>query len=148
MGAVERSGLGWVNFKVLCLLELKMKRLYVFLAIFLSFSTAAEVIKFNGNNVQFSVREANYYQNADKLSVDLEIGLVNKRLPSKEEIAAVSNVVLVNYPKARMTWVGYFLPRMPSNSGYYATDHRAPHSEGVKILDYMLFNTPYQGLIE
>ncbi|MCK6263947.1 hypothetical protein KP803_11765 [Vibrio sp. ZSDE26] len=125
-----------------------MKRLYLWLAIFLSLPSAAETITFNGENVQFSIRQANYYQVNDKLSVDIEIELVNKRLPSKEEIAAVSEVVLVNYPKAKMTWVGYFLPGMPSNAGYYATDYRAPDPEGVKILDFMLFNTPYEDLVE
>ncbi|TFH88990.1 hypothetical protein [Vibrio ouci] len=85
-----------------------MKRLYLWLAIFLSFSTGAETIIFNGETVQFSIREANYYQISDKLSVDIDIELVNQRLPSKEEIAAVSEFVLGNYPKAKRTWVGWY----------------------------------------
>jgi hypothetical protein len=125
-----------------------MKQIFLGFALLLAFPTWAETIILNGTSVNFSIREANYNEALDKLNVDVEVELVNKRLPSELEIAAVSEVVLTNLPKAKMIWLGYFLPEMPSNAGSYATDHRAPEHEGVKILDFMLFNTPYQELIE
>lgn len=122
----------------------------VFLVLGLLFSSlcSAETLQLNDNEISYSVRSAAHNKALDKLSVDIEIELVNGRLPKAEEISLVSKEVLASQPKAKMTWVLYFLPKMPSDAGAYATDHRAPNKEGVKILDFMLYNTPYQELME
>ena len=59
-----------------------------------------------------------------------------------------SNKVLKKQPKAKMKWVSFFLPKMKSDAGAYATDHSTPKPEGIKILEFMLYNTPYKGLIK
>ncbi len=106
----------------------------------------AETLKFNGVDLDYIVRSSEHNQAFDKLSVEIEISLVNKRLPSKNEIKAVSNKVMESQPAARRQWVAIMLPKMKSNAGAYATDHRTPEPEGIKIMPYMLKGTPYESL--
>jgi len=125
-----------------------MLRVILFLGVLMASICHAEVVHVDNENIEYSVRNANYNTALNKLSIDIEINLVNGRLPSANEIASISKVVLNSHPKANMNWLLYFLPKMPSDSGAFATDHRAPEPEGVKILPFMLYNTPYQKFIE
>ena len=125
-----------------------INKLIILIAVFLSFGVAAESIKVSGADVSYKVRESKYNRVLDKLTLDIEISLVNGRLPTKPELQAVSNKVLKKQPNAKMTWVSFMLPKMKSDAGAYATDHRTPNPEGLKILEFMLYNTPYQSLMK
>jgi hypothetical protein len=125
-----------------------MKNFLLIFAVFIISPSWADVLNVKNVDVTYSIRESKYNQDFDKLNVDIEIQLVKKRLPTELEIRKVSEKVLSTLPKAKMTWVGYYLPKMPSNAGYFATDHRTPEPEGVKVLTYMLYNTPYEGFMK
>ena len=125
--------------------------LFLILSIFsISFTQAVEK---NNGVIDYKIRSDNYnkysYDNGvGKLSLDIEVNLVNGRLPNKAELKAVSNEVLKNKPNAYMKWISFYLPKMKSGSGSYASDHRTPKPEGVKIQDYMLFGTSYESLLK
>jgi hypothetical protein len=125
-----------------------IKRLIFLIAIFLSFEAMAESIKVSGVDVSYKIRDSQYNRPFNKLSLEIEVSLVNGRLPSKQELQAISNKVLKTQPNANMKWVTFLLPKMKSGHGAYATDHRTPQPEGVKIMEFMLYNTPYQSLIK
>ncbi len=125
-----------------------MKYVWILSTILFTAFTSASTITVGEQVVNYSVRDANYNKALDKLNIDAEIALINEELPSESVIAAVSEAILADYPDAKMTWLGYYLPLMKSDAGYYATDHRAPNPEGVKILSIMLYNTSYRELIE
>ncbi len=124
------------------------KNFLIFISLFSAMNIMADTIKVNEEEITFKIRESNYNPNFDKLNLTIEVQLVNGRLPTEIEMAAISSQVLKNQPKARRLWVFYLLPKMKSGAGAYATDHRAPTPEGVKILSYMLYNTPYQDLLK
>lgn len=98
--------------------------------------------------VEYDVRNSQFNSAVSKLNLDIEVSLVDERLPTKRELKAVSDLVLPSQPNAKTKWVFFFLPEMESGSGAYATDHRAPEPEGIKIIKYMLINTPYKHLVK
>ena len=125
-----------------------INKLIILAAIFLPFGVAAESIKVSGVDISYKIRDNQYSRALDKLSIDIEISLVNGRLPAKPELQAVSNQVLKKQPNAKMKWISFLLPKMKSGAGAYATDHKTPQPEGLKIMEFMLLNTPYQDLIK
>lgn len=42
----------------------------------------------------------------------------------------------------------FYLPKMKSGHGAYATNHTGHKNEGLNILEYMLRDTPYQSLVK
>lgn len=125
-----------------------INKLILLSAIFLPFGVVAESINVSDTEVSYKIRDNQYNRAFDKLSIDIEISLVNGRLPTRPELQAVSNEVLKKQPNAKMKWVTFLLPKMLSGAGAYATDHRTPKPEGLKVMEFMLYNTPYEGLIK
>lgn len=114
----------------------------------LSFSASADTIKVSNSDVSYKLRDIKHNRALNKLSIEIEVSLVGDRLPNKAELQAVSNVVLKKQPKEKMTWVEFYLPKMKSGHGAYATNHSAPKPKGVNIMEFMLLNTPYKSLIK
>ena len=114
----------------------------------LSFSATADTIKVSDSDVSYKLRDSKHNRALNKLSIEIEVALVGGRLPNKAELQAVSDVILKKQPKVKMTWVEFYLPKMKSGHGAYATNHSAPKPEGVNIMEFMLFNTPYKSLIK
>lgn len=96
------------------------------------------------NENGYKVRSSNYNKQLNKLNLEIEIELIDERLPTEEELKAISDKVLQTQPKAKMNWVFFLLPKMNSGSGAYATDHRIPEPEGINIQKFSLYNTPYE----
>ena len=114
----------------------------------LSFSVSADTIKVSNSDVNYKIRDSKYNRALNKLNIEIEVSLINGRLPNKSELQAVSDVILKKQPKAKMTWVEFYLPKMESGHGAYATNHSTPKPEGVNIMEFMLLNTPYKSLIK
>ena len=120
----------------------------LFLCLFFPLSGFSEALSFNGNVVEYTIRDSNYYPAFKKLSVDVEVPLIENRLPSAEMIAKISDQILSKSPKAYTIFLLFYLPNMPSDHGAYATNHFTPEPEGVKILSFMLMGTEYEELLE
>lgn len=108
----------------------------------------AEKLTVNGKEIIYSVRDFKHNEVFDKYNLNIEISLIEGRLPNKDEISMVSKAVIPQYPDAEMKWVFFILPQMKVGAGAYATDHRIPKPEGVKIMEFMLLNSPYSGLVQ
>ena len=76
-----------------------------------------------------------------KLSLDIEVPLIEERLPTAEELGAVSQHLLKQSSKHDRTFVSFYLPGMEVGAGAYATAHHDPEME-VKIQKFMLFAYP------
>ncbi len=74
--------------------------------------------------------------NSYKVSYDLEVYLVDGRLPTKDELAAIS-MRLVGGLNQENKFVGFYLPGMKIDSGYFATGHHQPTLK-VEINDWAL----------
>lgn len=72
----------------------------------------------------------------EKLSFEVRVDLVGSRLPTKDELDAVS-AGLVKGQGHKRKFVGFYLPDMPIDAGYFATAHHLPTME-VKILKFNL----------
>ena len=72
-----------------------------------------------------------------KVSYDLRVDLVDGRLPSEAELAAISRHLHAKERTHERTFVLFYLPGMPPGAGAFATAHHNP-SLKVKVLDYML----------
>jgi hypothetical protein len=123
-------------------------KLLILSFLLLSFVASADTIKVSGSDVSYKLRDANHNRAFNKLSIEIEVSLVGGRLPNKAELKSVSDAVLKKQPKEKMTWVEFYLPKMKSGHGAYATNHTAPNPEGVNIMEFMLLNTPYKSLVK
>ena len=80
-----------------------------------------------------------------KVSYDLLVGLVDGRLPTKEEMAAVANHLRSVERRHDHTYVLFYLPGMKVNAGAFASAHHRPGEPmQVKIIlvpdEYARFN--------
>ncbi|QEW06339.1 hypothetical protein [Nitrincola iocasae] len=83
-----------------------------------------------------------------KLSLDVQVPLVDGRLPTADELGAVSEHLVATSGKHDRTFVAFYLPGMEVGAGAFATAHHDPEME-VRILDFMLMQYPqYLELLE
>lgn len=84
----------------------------------------------------------------DMVFLEIEIDLVNGRLPNKEELAAVTNGILSTHENASVIFTEFYLPHMNRKKGAYATDHRGNLlNNAVTINTLFLRDTVYQHLM-
>ncbi len=81
----------------------------------------------------------------DKLTLEIEVPLVDGRLPSRQELNAIAKH-LVGTPRHARTWVFFYLPGMEVGAGAYATAHYLPEPEGVELVPLGLYRTDYEPL--
>ncbi len=81
----------------------------------------------------------------DKLTLEIEVPLVDGRLPSRQELNAIAKH-LVGTPRHARTFVFFYLPGMEVDAGAYATAHYLPQYEGVKLVPLGLYRTDYEYL--
>lgn len=85
---------------------------------------------------------------AIKLSLDVEMPLIDGKLPTAEQIGEVSAYLVSREGEHERTFVNIYLPGMKVGAGAYATAHHTPEMR-VQIMDYMLMQYPqYQALLE
>lgn len=72
-----------------------------------------------------------------KLSYDIRVGLVNERLPTADELEAVSRYLHRKEKRHDRTFVAFYLPGMEVGAGAFATAHHNPNLE-VNILEFMI----------
>ena len=70
-----------------------------------------------------------------KVSFDVRVDRVNGRLPTKEQLAAISNHLYAKERKHDRTFVVFYLPGMKVNAGGFATAHHNPTLE-VRLLNF------------
>lgn len=76
----------------------------------------------------------------NKLTLNIEVNVVNNRLPNKKELGELSKyLVRIEDKVFSNTWVFFFLPGMKKDAGAYATGHHNPNMK-VEILDYVINN--------
>ena len=74
----------------------------------------------------------------NKLTLYIEVNVVDNRLPNKEELGKLSNYLVRTEDKVfSNTWVFFILPGMKKDAGAYATAHHNPNMK-VEILDYVI----------
>ena len=76
-----------------------------------------------------------------KLSLDVEVSLIDGRLPTEAELATISNVLVSQERTHERSFVTFYLPGMKIGHGAFATAHHNPDME-VNILMFMLNNYP------
>lgn len=76
-----------------------------------------------------------------KLSLDIEVPLIEERLPTAEEFGAISQHLVEQSSGHERTFISFYLPGMEVGAGAYATAHHNPGME-VKIQKFMLFAYP------
>lgn len=96
--------------------------------------------------IDFKVIERTDFQDI-KVSYDIQVDAVDKRLPTKEELAAISNHLRQKERRFKRMFVSYYLPGMVINSGAFATAHHNPHPEKVRFLS-MTIPKRYQHLVD
>ena len=72
-----------------------------------------------------------------KVSYDIRVNLVDERLPTTEELAALSNHLKNTENPHEKTFVTFYLPAMMVNAGAFATAHHTPDLE-VKVIEHMI----------
>lgn len=84
-----------------------------------------------------------------KLSIDIEVPLVEGRLPNETELGSISSsLVEAEDTKYERSFITFYLPKMEINAGAYATAHHNPDMK-VNIMQFMLMRYPeYQNLLE
>ena len=76
----------------------------------------------------------------ERISYDIRVSLVDGRLPTKEQLAAVSKEILEWRGKRyKRIFVCFYLPGMELDAGAFATAHHNPDPEEVRI---MMFHVP------
>ncbi len=68
-----------------------------------------------------------------KVSYDVEIGLVEDRLPTESEILEIARKLRSR--KHQRTFVCFYLPGMVVDSGAFATGHSTPETT-VRVMDF------------
>jgi hypothetical protein len=83
-----------------------------------------------------------------KLSIDVQVPLVNGQLPTAEQIGEISEYLVSREQPHERSFVTFYLPAMTPGSGAYATAHHNPEMQ-VNIQDFMLMQYPqYAELLE
>jgi hypothetical protein len=83
-----------------------------------------------------------------KMSFDVQIPLVDNRLPNSEEIGAISKYLVNTSSWHERTFVSFYLPGMKVGSGAFATAHHNPDME-VNIMPIILMQYPeYSKFVE
>ncbi len=76
-----------------------------------------------------------------KVSFDVEVPLINGRLPTESELGDLSNYLVGKTSKHTRSFVVFYLPNMILDAGAFATAHHNPVMK-VEILDFMLLYYP------
>ena len=76
-----------------------------------------------------------------KLSIDVQVPLINGRLPNQKELGALSNYLVSKERKHERSFVSFYLPNMRVGEGAYATAHHNPDMK-VNIMKFMLAQYP------
>jgi len=76
-----------------------------------------------------------------KLSIDVQVPLVDGRLPNTDELGAVSEHLVATSGEYDRTFVSFYLPDMKVGAGAFATAHHNPDMQ-VQIQDFMLMQYP------
>lgn len=76
-----------------------------------------------------------------KLSIDVQVELVNGRLPNEKELGDLSRQLVKNEKKHDRSFISFYLPGMKVGAGAYATAHHNPKME-VNIMNFMLYQYP------
>lgn len=76
-----------------------------------------------------------------KVVIDVEVPLVNKRLPNEEELGKISTYLVGKEPTRERSFVTFYLPHMKRDAGAFATAHHNPEMK-VEVLPEMLFQYP------
>jgi hypothetical protein len=74
-----------------------------------------------------------------KISYDIEVHLINNKLPTAEQLGDISNYLISNEKNHDKSFVLFYLPRMKMGSGAYASAHHMPAMQ-VKIMDFSLID--------
>ena len=90
----------------------------------------------SGKLIDYTVINRNELGNI-KLSYDLRVDLVNGRLPTADELEAVSRYLHRKEKRHDRTFVTFYLPGMEVGAGAFATAHHDPNLE-VSILEFMI----------
>lgn len=82
-----------------------------------------------------------------KLSIDVQVELVNGRLPNEHELGAISMHLVKKEKKHDRSFICFYLPGTKVGAGAYATAHHNPKME-VNIMKFMLYQYPqYKKLV-
>ena len=76
-----------------------------------------------------------------KLSIDVQVELVNSRLPNEKELGAISRHLVKTEKKHDRSFISFYLPGMKVGAGAYATAHHNPTMK-VNIMKFMLYQYP------
>lgn len=76
-----------------------------------------------------------------KLLLDVEVPIVNGRLPNEKELGALSKYLVSKERKHKKSFVSFYLPNMEVGSGAYATAHHTPKMK-VVIMKITLYQYP------
>ncbi|MDA8010652.1 MAG: hypothetical protein MPJ22_13800 [Pirellulales bacterium] len=79
---------------------------------------------------------------SEKVSFDIAVPLIDGRLPTKQELGAISRHLVKSEPrKYKRAFVGFYLPEMEQGAGSFATAHHNPKME-VQMLTALLYLYP------
>lgn len=73
-----------------------------------------------------------------KISYDIMVDVVDGRLPTKNELSAISNRLRSSDKKYDRMFVSFYLPGMKINAGSFASAHHKPNPQPVSIYWYIL----------
>jgi hypothetical protein len=76
-----------------------------------------------------------------KLSIDVQVPLVNGRLPNEKELGDLSMYLVKKEKKHDRSFISFYLPGMKAGSGAYATAHHNPTMK-INIMKFMLYEYP------
>ncbi|MCP4161200.1 MAG: hypothetical protein GY760_14090 [Deltaproteobacteria bacterium] len=79
----------------------------------------------------------------NKASYDVEVDLVQNRLPNESELKNIALEIKEDSGPVNNLFICFYLPGMKINAGAYATGHQC----NIEIQEYMLLGTKYQRLI-
>jgi hypothetical protein len=74
-----------------------------------------------------------------KVSYDIEVPLVNNKLPTSEQLGAISNHLISKERNHDKSFVLFYLPRMKMGHGAYASAHHMPKME-IEVMDFSLID--------
>ena len=112
-----------------------MKTLLTLILLSISFVTLAD-----DGLIPYKILQKEAVSNI-KVVFDVEVPLINKRLPNEEELGKLSNYLVSKEPPRERFFVTFYLPHMKRNAGAFATAHHDPKMK-VEILKYMLIQYP------
>ena len=109
--------------------------LFIALSLFVTFASAN-----SEKTIPYKILHKEELRNI-KLSIDVQVPLIDGRLPNKKELGQLSEYLVSKERKHERVFVSFFLPGMQLGAGAFATAHHNPTMQ-VKILDMMLFQYP------